>query len=187
MTFTFNTNIPAANNDPSVDQPDMLVNNQSTNSIIAVDHISFNTANGGQHKQVTFNNKNTPGAQTDPQSVLYTASGVASTVSMLDFRNQNGIFLLSSIKAIGVFSCVGAAGAVALDMGFNVAGITYNGGSTYVISLTPNAVNGTTAVVFVNTNSGNASINWSLSANTLTLTNAGFAVGTKISFIILQT
>lgn len=55
MTFSFNTGIPATNNNPSVDQPDMQINNVSTDAILAVDHISFNTANGGQHKQITFN------------------------------------------------------------------------------------------------------------------------------------
>lgn len=71
MTFSFNTNIPAAPNDPSVDQPDMLTNNQSTNLLLAVDHISFNTAGGGQHKQVTFNGNNVPTPPVTPP-VLFT-------------------------------------------------------------------------------------------------------------------
>lgn len=71
MTFSFNTNIPAAPNNPSVDQPDMLTNNQSTNNLLAVDHISFNTAGGGQHKQVTFNGNNVPTPPVNPP-VLFT-------------------------------------------------------------------------------------------------------------------
>lgn len=55
MTFSFNNAVPASANNPSVDQPDMLINNQSTASIIAVDHIGFNAARGGQHKAIHFN------------------------------------------------------------------------------------------------------------------------------------
>lgn len=53
--FTFNTGIPAAGNNPSVDQPDMQINNLSTNDILDIDHVTFNANNGGQHKQITFN------------------------------------------------------------------------------------------------------------------------------------
>ena len=60
MTFTFDNSIPAANNNPSTDQPSMLINNQSTESIIAVDHVSFNETNGGYHKQVRLLNETIP-------------------------------------------------------------------------------------------------------------------------------
>lgn len=53
--FQFDTTVPATNDNPSADQPDMLVNNQSTNGILGVDHITFNLNNGGQHKAITFN------------------------------------------------------------------------------------------------------------------------------------
>lgn len=60
MDFTFNSNIPAASNNPSSDQPLMLTNNQSTEGIIGIDHVTFNTLGGGQHLQVTFNGNNVP-------------------------------------------------------------------------------------------------------------------------------
>lgn len=59
-TFSYNTGVPAANNNPSIDQSDMLINTASTNSILAVDHVSFNAAGGGRHNQVTFNGNNVP-------------------------------------------------------------------------------------------------------------------------------
>lgn len=71
MTFTFNTSIPAASNDPSDDQPIMLSNNVATSGIIAVDHVGFNTSGGGQHLQVTFNSNNTPSLPASPP-VLFT-------------------------------------------------------------------------------------------------------------------
>lgn len=66
--WTFNSGIPAAANDPSVDQPDMLNNNASTLGIIGTDHVTFNTqgpigpphGSGGQHLQVSFNGNNVP-------------------------------------------------------------------------------------------------------------------------------
>jgi hypothetical protein len=53
--FQFDATVPATNDNPSADQPDMLVNNQSTVGILGVDHVTFNLNNGGQHKAITFN------------------------------------------------------------------------------------------------------------------------------------
>jgi len=138
MTFTYNPNIPATNNNPSVDQPDMLLNTQAIEDIIAVDHISFNTANGGTHKQVTFNNVAAPGAQTDPQSVLYTSAGTASTKAQMFFRNENGIFQASPIKAWGFAD---SGGNIIGSQSLNVASITPAGTGRYNVVLTANAVN----------------------------------------------
>lgn len=57
MTISYTTGIPAANNDPSVDQPNMQTNNDNIAAIIEVDHYGFNAASntpGGQHQFVTF-------------------------------------------------------------------------------------------------------------------------------------
>lgn len=56
MTFTYNNLVPATNNDPSADQPEMLINTASINSIIAVDHVGFNANGGGKHKFVRLLN-----------------------------------------------------------------------------------------------------------------------------------
>lgn len=138
MTFTFNTGIPAANNNPSVDQPDMLTNNQSTDGILAVDHISFNTANGGTHKQVTFDNVAAPGAQTNPQSILYTVAGVASSVSDMRFRNQNKIFPVNLIRAYGFVN--GAAGGIIASQSINVTSAVRNSAGNYTITLEASTV-----------------------------------------------
>jgi len=56
--FNYIQNIPFATNNPSVDQPNMLTNTNSINSIIAVDHITFGAATGiesdGWHKVIHF-------------------------------------------------------------------------------------------------------------------------------------
>lgn len=141
MTFNYNNAVPAANDNPSVDQPDMLVNVQSTESIIAVDHISFNTANGGTHKQVTFNNVAAPGAQTNPQSILYTVAGVASTNSDMRFRNQNRIFPVNLIRAFGFVD--GAAGGIIASQSINIVSAPRNSAGNYTITMDANTVGST--------------------------------------------
>lgn len=50
INLTFTNTIPATNNNPSNDQPGMLVNNASTNTWVAIDHYGFGDNNGGLHK-----------------------------------------------------------------------------------------------------------------------------------------
>jgi hypothetical protein len=52
--FTYNENIPNPPNNPSNDVGIMQTNAQAIDSIIAVDHVGFNTDNGGSHNQITF-------------------------------------------------------------------------------------------------------------------------------------
>lgn len=194
MSFTFNNAVPAAANDPSVDQPDMLINNQSTNSILAIDHISFNTAGGGQHKQVTFNNKNTPGAQTDPQSVLYTASGTASTVSQMLYANQNGTFQISAVRAWAA----GVNGTLSPPpQSYNVTSITRTSNGHYSVILQTNAVSSNNFAVVVNCSLSAAAGNpFIFAAYSITGTGTfnivfgrndiGFADPSNFSFIVLQ-
>lgn len=52
--FTYTIPLPVSGNNPSVDQPNMTTNNASVNSIIGVDHFSFNDSSGGLHKQSTY-------------------------------------------------------------------------------------------------------------------------------------
>jgi hypothetical protein len=64
MTISYTLNRPAANNNPSTDQPDMENNNDNVAAIIAVDHCGFNVSSpeiSGQHLKVTF-----PAGQADP-------------------------------------------------------------------------------------------------------------------------
>lgn len=79
--YSYNNGVPATNNDPSVDQPNMLINTQSINSIIATDHVGFNSTGpaggiGGQHLQVTFNGNNVP--------------SLPATLATLFANNQDG-------------------------------------------------------------------------------------------------
>ena len=52
--FVFDDTIPASNNNPSQDQPDMLANNVAALGIMNVDHIGYNQTNGGLHRQSQY-------------------------------------------------------------------------------------------------------------------------------------
>lgn len=201
-TYSFNENIPAANNNPSADQPIMQTNNASTKSIIGVDHVTFGTATGGagssdgQHLQVTYNNKHSPAAQVDPISTAYTNNsatmaevrGSTTTVAQNFYRNQNGIYPLSPIKAFAVFTCSQGA-TTNVDMGINIASLTSNGaGTVYTINIVPGAVQGTVVAVLVSGSVLTRAVSWTYALDTLTLTVATQTAANqdKISFAILQ-
>ncbi len=195
--YTYNAGVPAANDDPSVDQPDMLTNAQSINSLIGTDHVSFNStgsggvgAIGGQHLQVTFNGKNVPGAQTDPISTLYTNSGTASTKAEMFFKNQNGIFPASCIKAFASWVHTTISPIVPITS-FNINSITI-AATIYTITLTANATTGNAVVpiVSVSYSGGNISTaTYSFVGGVLTLSFLApivNPVGARISILILQ-
>ena len=71
MTISYNNGIPAANNNPSTDQPNMKTNTDAIDTLLAIDHVSFNTASGGTHKQVTFSSNNIPATPVSPP-ILFT-------------------------------------------------------------------------------------------------------------------
>ena len=72
MTFSYNGSIPNPPNDPASDVGTMQTNATSIGSIIAVDHVGFNVAGGGQHAQVTFNANNVPSSFPVSPPVLFT-------------------------------------------------------------------------------------------------------------------
>jgi hypothetical protein len=53
-SFTYNGNIPNPPNNPSNDVSTMQTNATSIGNIIAVDHVGFNTSNGGYHTVAHF-------------------------------------------------------------------------------------------------------------------------------------
>lgn len=151
MTFSYFSSIPAPGNFPGDDQPLMQTNYASISGLLSVDHVGFNVVNGGQHQQITFNNKNVPGVPTDPVSIIYTNSGLASTVSQLLYRNQNAILPISALRAFGSFN--NAAGpAITLLNSFNVVSVTNTSSAStqsYAIVLTANCTTGNNVVVSI--------------------------------------
>lgn len=71
MTFTYNSTLPNPPDDPADDVSGMQVNTLSIAQLVAIDHVGFNNADGGQHLQVTFNSNNVPSTPVSPP-VLFT-------------------------------------------------------------------------------------------------------------------
>lgn len=194
MTFSYNNAIPGANNPPTNDQPGMLQNAASIFSLVAVDHVGFNTAGGGQHLQVTFNGIHVPSAPTGLNSIGFTNIGVAKPASaQLFYQNQDAVVQLSAVRAWGYFP----NGATSLTQSYNVVS-TSQSGFNWTVNLATGAVIGTTFCViasayplpsFPNHNCI-ATIN-STGANTFTLATSDVVTGNNavaggVTFVVLQ-
>lgn len=98
MTFPINTTIPAAGNDPSIDQQPMQTNFANINSYLGVDHTTPGTNPGdGQHKQVTFHSN-----QAAP-SIANGVSGIfanSATGSQLFFQNAAALYQLTNLPVV---------------------------------------------------------------------------------------
>jgi hypothetical protein len=137
MTFTFNTGVPAANNDPSVDQPDMLQNNVSNADIWDVDHIGFNASNGGTHEKITFISTVSPSAPTGLGSVIYSSAGVADTSNaQLKFQNVDTTFVVTCLRA---WAFCGTSGIIN-SQSMNVTSVTRVSAGIYDVVLSANTV-----------------------------------------------
>lgn len=195
MTWSFNNAIPAANNAPANDQPLMLQNNQSTASLVAVDHVGFNTAGGGQHLQITYNGLHPPGvAPTGLNSIGYTNIGIAKPASaQLFWQNQDSIFHQSAIRAWGKIT---EAGTIDSSQSFNIASVTRPVLGLYTITLTAGATESAAYSVITTSaiNAGNfASIeSYAITSATIfnvfisTPENTAIGRNAPFSFLVLQ-
>src|SRR5258708_30758417 len=95
----YTRDIPDAPNNPSGDQSKMKINTNSIDTLLQVDHISFNANNGGTHLQNSYVGFS-PGTIIGgvPASVAYPAAGIAdATHAQYYFKNSTNNFLLSGI------------------------------------------------------------------------------------------
>jgi hypothetical protein len=75
----YTTGIPASADNPSDDQPNMQVNNDSNASIWNADHFGFNNNKGGRHQQVTLSVEVSP-PLVEGDLILYTKNGNGQNV-----------------------------------------------------------------------------------------------------------
>lgn len=180
MSFNYTRDIPFPSNNPSQDAPNMRINTNSIDNIWGVDHVNFNDTNSGKHKQVTFISENTPGAQVDPASTLFTGTGTASSVAELFYANQSATFLMSCIKAFGVFQ---ATGAPAFSNQYNCKTIAFSNPS-YLITLNSNVVTGNNVLVLLSQSNAGATFSWSFANPVLTISNP--SNNALVSFVVIQ-
>jgi len=202
-TFTYYNDIPAANNNPSSDQPKMTNNTNVIDQILDVDHYTFETADkDGEHKQINFPFITAQGAQTDPASVIHTTTGTVTTKSECYFKNQNASFLISGVRAFGSFLGVPAGTTV----GTTITPTTQSNVSTienttstgnnrkYIVNLSSGATITNSAVVLIFINDIAFLPSYTLVANVLTITCSLSGLGTPpinmagniVNFVILQ-
>jgi hypothetical protein len=196
--FPYTPSIPSAPNDPADDQPLMQQNFASIQNLIAVDHVPFNNAIGGQHTHVTFSGFNPPVADfVSPTSGLFTNVGVAATDPELYYENFNNTFLLSCVKAFGVFDTV-ESGSATFSNSYNcnsIATTLAGTSSTFLITFATNAVAGTNFIVLLTPKyampiPGTAvQISYGISGdNQVSIKTGGAGNGliSQVSFVILQ-
>jgi hypothetical protein len=176
MSFTYNLNIPAANNNPSADQPNMKTNTNSINSILNVDHFPFAAGNAGRHKQVTLTNEAAPGF-TGGNGTLY--ANLASGQSWPFWQNALGSFQLAGQNSVSANGYTTLPGGVILQWGTKT--INFSGSSTSVsFPLTfPNAAFSVTFAC-VN-NQGNSPSANNIYVRSGTLTTSGFTASNSSS------
>lgn len=191
MTFQFNNTIPAGPNNPSADQPEMLINNQSTYSILNEDHYTFlqGAGNDGTHRQVTFPFVGSSSSFSDPASQIYTANDIFAHPQCW-FQNSQGNFPLSTVKAFCAFTTLisnTSTGAMTILNGQNVTGSTQTGGAiaTWTFTLNANTTSSNNAAVFLF--SPNITIlSTSLSGTTFTATVSAYTGARNGNLLILQ-
>lgn len=162
MSITYNLNIPAAANNPSVDQPNMQTNTNSINSLVAVDHYTFADNPYGTHKQITFPNNNSPGA-TPTYPTLFTNNDSSSIPQLFYYNAGNStyytngangscVLLGGMILKWGSVGISGSSQAVTFGVAFphNLFGVTVSAltstpGSNGTVSVENFSVNGFTA------------------------------------------
>lgn len=148
-SFTYNATIPAANNSPADDQSIMLQNTSSISGLVSQDHVGFNTANGGQHLQVSLPGNNTAGPQTGLASTIYSGPGTAKpSTSQLFYRNGDVPYQVSCVRAWGFCN----SGGVISSQSYNVSTVTRSSAGNYVVTLSANAVNSANFAVLVSAN-----------------------------------
>lgn len=123
--FTYTAPLPVSGNNPSVDQPNMTTNNASVNSIIGVDHYSFNVSNGGLHKQSTYPVQSIPSTSAGQAAIYSNTAGQSQLFGTTDAganAYQLSRFIDAQFTKFGTFT---ASGTV-------TAGYTQSAGWTFL-------------------------------------------------------
>lgn len=204
--FGYNNNVPNGPDDPADDQPEMLTNTQSISGLINVDHVNFNTDNGGFHKQSTYLQESPPGLNGGPANltgVLF--GGVNSNDTWPHWQNTTsgsiGVLLANGVPLLanngytfvtggtilqwgrntavtsGSFSSGSASGTVT----FSSANISFTNNCFLVLTIpfyTSTAPNGAGSVDVDNASLSRTAFNWKFNSNSGSYTGFyWFAIG----------
>lgn len=197
---TYNNDVPDGPNNPSQDQPKMKTNTNAIDTILDVDHISFNAdSGGGEHKHVTFLSDPAyvvPGVISGDSSVIYSDAGTASTRAQLFYKNSLATTHLSCIRAWGYIDAQSTPPAVLSGQSYNVASVSI-AANVYTVTLTANACSSDKYAILVTAGAGPLALQRDVPAYTIssatefTLTfgasnQTASRKPTSFSFIVLQ-
>ncbi len=104
VTINYNTDIPDGPHSPSADQPLMKQNTNAIDTLLAVDHYSFNLSNGGYHKHVHLINEAAPGLN-GADGVIYSINrnnAPFGTNSWLAWQNALGSTIIIGDPAVAI-------------------------------------------------------------------------------------
>jgi hypothetical protein len=146
--FAYNNGVPAANNNPSIDQPQMLINTISIQDILDVDHVTLGDDNGGTHKQVAFSSNNTPSLPTVFPTLFTNLVGpMGNQLSQLLFYSgtaaQSSSQYVANPTAGSTFTLGGIIikwGVVTINLGVSSANFSYAGSfinACFGVQITP--------------------------------------------------
>lgn len=171
--FDYTTNIPFANNPPSVDQPNMEINTNSIDGIIAVDHVGFNSNNGGYHTDIHMIPQGSDPAQITDIGQLYTKTVTfnGKTDAALFYRSGT---TLSSSNSLTQITAPKGTSASANGYAFLPGGIVMQWG----IINSPPMPSGTTTPLSFNINFPNNCFNIQM-----TLINDGSTTNAQVMSI----
>lgn len=190
--FSYTTDIPAAGNNPSLDQDPMMVNTNSISAWSAVDHLGFKVENGGTHTQITFANQVVAPSPINGTAIIYPIipQGSASPNPQVVLNNSlpassdaamGASFILSCVKAFGVFT----PSSSLVNSFLNSMNATISGSNAaYTITITGNAVVSSSASIFIYQSNNSGPRITSFDGTILILGN--ISVGQNVSFVILQ-
>ncbi len=172
----YNLNIPAANNNPSQDQPKMQTNTNAINTLVSLDHYTFADSQAGRHKQVTLTNKAAPGLG-GGSGVLY--ANLANGQSWPFWQNALGSFQLAGQNNVAASGYTTLPGGVIMQWG--TSAINISGSSTAVaFPLTFPTAAFSVTFACINTQGNSPSAN-NIYVKSGTLTTAGFTASNSSS------
>jgi hypothetical protein len=194
MTIGYTIGIPATNNNPSTDQPNMQVNNDNNFAIWGVDHCTFNVdlpEQSGQHHHVTF-----PITQSDPvldinATQLYPKVFGSSTQLLETYtagrmsNNQQINGYLPFVKAMAKFIPVlgpypKTLSVPANTLNVNIASIVQSGVGTVTVTFIT-ALPYNTYYIFVDPTANIPSI----TKNTTSIVFGSVAIGATAGFMVI--
>jgi len=132
MNLNYNPDIPAANNNPSDDQPDMLENTNSIRDWVNVDHFGFGQTRGGVHKQTRMIKRTViPGGLVSSMGTSYVKDGISTGI-----LNEPNLFYTpgSSGDEYQVTRTITASYALFGNLinNYNGVGVRYTAGWTFL-------------------------------------------------------